>query len=1264
MDFSNHSDSSQNLDVGSHLQDRSQRLIAPIVTTAGFSSTMTPPLTPIGPADADADPAPQQSLFHNYLRALHDFDPKSSSTPGEDASMLTAKLKAGDLILVHCIHANGWADGTVLNSGERAWLPTNYCEGYDHPYLRNLLNAMTQFWDLLGASEDANLSTFVRQDYIRGLIAGVRYLLERADCLHRDVPLVKAHVGVRRMRKGLLADLSSLVQIAKRLQETISEPFAGEVIHFLLEDLITKACKVVTRAVSFLDVWTKETSSRGDELDWLAVPQSAVEAPASTAPQLNIDTTAVAKDELPSAVDSAMVLMDDQKVETEQEVEHVPEPIVVPSPVSEVPKDKAPRLSMVFTPPAGTVAHRLSLMRRDTSHSVISTPLASEQLAKAHDICISHIGAFIGHHLHSRPCSELVATTDRLVQACKNILIIIDEVCERDPHNCGQVRKVKAEFEAKVDELARSTKDVFKFSDSPDDEEIMMPDQSSHLITVGTDLIRNTAECVMKTRNVIEQIGDFELKAWVVSSPVTTQPMSDMLPAIPLTQPASPERELPPTPAKRFSIEKRFSMEKRYSIERRLSKKSLPPLPQAPPVPHPRVLTAIATDVVASSPIDVLETPITPAVSSIRQSLPTPAAPLVSRHRSATRVSQTSSNLAESLRRPYSIRSDSISPARKDSIGMSTSGSTDTFASSVRDSSLTNNSRGSTRATTPDQTKDSPKTESALMGSFASLSDMPYLIPDEQNDPEVTLLQKTYANELTLKEDGQVSGGSLPALVEHLTQHDSAPDPVFLTTFFVTFRKFCEPRDFAQALIDRFDYIGDSKTVGMPARLRIFNIFKYWLETYWAPDADKEALGPIEDFAAQKLKQHLPAAGDRLAELARKVNIGYRDGTLTGPGVSAVGKTILTIGMSYENEANAPGPMISKSQLNSLRNAIGGGSQCSIVDFEAMEIARQITMLTMKTFCDIRAEELLSMDWGKNNTQKAKNVRRMCLLNTDLANFVGDTILMVDEAKKRAAVIKQWSKIGHAFLELHNYDSLMSIMATLQSSVVQRLKRTWEIVSKKTKARIDELAQVCDMSKNYSSLRSRLAEPVAPCLPFVGIYLTDLTFVIAGNPKRRELPGSTSETGGPVSVINFDMYVRISKIITNLQKFQVPYKLKDVLEMQNWLDANLTRMRDDHDKLVSNFHRRSLAIEPKQSDGGSGMSRKHSVTAPSIAESLEDRPKTSGGAKLESTSSTKTDRFDFFLKNSSFNLTRSGSRHDLTTIADVEEQQPKRASAS
>ncbi|KAI7224844.1 hypothetical protein KC343_g9291 [Hortaea werneckii] len=220
-----------------------------------FQVQMTPPETPTNPQYTE-DPVAEQTQFYNYLRALYHFDPSTTFSGGESDDPLTTTviIKPGDIILVHSVHENGWADGTVLATGERGWLPTNYCEAYDHPYLRDLLNGMTQFWDILGANEDANLSHFVRQDYIRGLIAGVRYLLEHADCLHRDTYLVQQHIGIRRMRKGLLADLSGLVQIAKSLQDTISEPFAGEVIHYLIEDLMAKAFKVITRA-SDLFIW-------------------------------------------------------------------------------------------------------------------------------------------------------------------------------------------------------------------------------------------------------------------------------------------------------------------------------------------------------------------------------------------------------------------------------------------------------------------------------------------------------------------------------------------------------------------------------------------------------------------------------------------------------------------------------------------------------------------------------------------------------------------------------------------------------------------------------------------------------------------------------------------------------------------------------------------------------------------------------------------------------------------------------------------------
>ncbi|KXT06857.1 hypothetical protein AC578_7233 [Pseudocercospora eumusae] len=1175
--------------------------------TAGFVAHMTPPQTP-GSPPPDMDVVPlNQSLFHNYLRALHAFDPATSAMPEEDTSLATLAIRAGDLILVHCIHANGWADGTVLNTGARGWLPTNYCEAYDHAYLRNLLNAMTQFWDLIGAGEDASLSTFVRQDYIRGLIAGVRYLLERADCLHRESPTVKRHTGVRRMRKGLLADLSSLVQIAKRLQDTIGEPFAGEVVHVLLDDLICKAFKVVTRAVSFTDVWTQETGNDSLRLSMYGKP--VLEAP------LEIDTEKSASKDVAGPIDSA---------------KHLPEPDVVHEAASsheEQPQDdregsdeKAPRHSVVFTPPDGVVAHRLSTII--TKDKLLTGPgsLASEQLANAHDVCISHIGAFIGHQLHARDASELVATTERLVKACRSMLAIIDEVYSHDPQASLSVQQARNDFKMKIEELAKSTQGVFRFSENPEDDIIMLPGQTDQLINIGTSMISNIGQCVVKTRQLIEHIGDFELKS------AGTQTV------------ARSSREIQPEQSMPFPqepSEQEVKVESRPSIDMKLL--LLPPPGAPPPVPE-----EARTVVDAESPLASPAEARSPA-EELNKDLP--PLPLSLHRRSMVRASQASSiHGVESLQSPRTFRSDSISPARKDSFGISIAGSTETFFSSTRDSSMTAASQASTRATTPEQSKDSTSPDPAMMNSFASLSSMRSMVTEDSLDVETQLLQKSYAHELTWNKEGQVTGGSLPALVEQLTTHDVAPDPQFVTAFFLTFRIFAEPREFAQALISRFEYIGDSRTVGTPVRLRIYNVFKGWLETHWCAEADKDALGEIRFFALHKLKQVLPTAGDRLIELTRRITEGYSNGTMNGPMVSGVGKISMSISTT-QTLNDIPDAIITTRQLNALRLATGGGAQCSIMDFEPVEIARQITLLVAKTYCEIRPEELISMEWSKANTKKAKNVRKMCMLNTDLAHLVADTILSPDSPKTRAAMIKQWIKVGLACLELNNYDSVMSIMCSINSSPVQRLKKTWDLVNKKTKARLDELDKVTDMSKNYNSLRRRLEAPTAPCLPFLGVYLTDLTFVIAGNPKKRHVPGSRSESGEELSVINFDMYMRIAKIISHLQKFQVPYRLKAVPEMQTWMEVHLARMREGHDDMVGTFHRRSLTIEPKDKDGD----RKHSMIPGSLG---DERPKTS------MTSHHSVDRLDFFHRNISFAMKSSSSN-----LSTPDAEPSKRASA-
>lgn len=143
-------------------------------------SEITPPITPQGintnmePSEPTEAP---RAVFHNYLRAFYPFHPAGNVSP----STVTLPLDQGDIILVHSVHTNGWADGTLLDSGHRGWLPTNYCEAYDQLPMRPLLKALTDFWDIIRGGCGSSLKDFGNQDLMRGPIAGVRFLLVSPD---------------------------------------------------------------------------------------------------------------------------------------------------------------------------------------------------------------------------------------------------------------------------------------------------------------------------------------------------------------------------------------------------------------------------------------------------------------------------------------------------------------------------------------------------------------------------------------------------------------------------------------------------------------------------------------------------------------------------------------------------------------------------------------------------------------------------------------------------------------------------------------------------------------------------------------------------------------------------------------------------------------------------------------------------------------------------------------------------------------------------
>jgi hypothetical protein len=431
-----------------------------------------------------------------------------------------------------------------------------------------------------------------------------------------------------------------------------------------------------------------------------------------------------------------------------------------------------------------------------------------------------------------------------------------------------------------------------------------------------------------------------------------------------------------------------------------------------------------------------------------------------------------------------------------------------------------------------------------------------------------------------------------------LTTHEAAPDAMFVSTFYLTFRLFCSPLKLAETLIDRFEYVGESPHMSGPVRLRVYNAFKGWLETHWRDQTDREALDLITTFAEGRLSELLPPAGRRLVELAHRVSGGA---SLVPRLVSSMGKTNTSIAQYVPAETPVPATSLSKSQQNLLSVWKSGGASPNVLDFEPIELARQLTVKQMNIFCAISPEELLASQWMKNGGVDAPNVKAMSALSTDISNLVADTILQYSEIKKRAAVLKQWIKIAHHCLELNNYDGLMAIICSLNSSTISRLRKTWDTLSVRRKTMLRTLQELVEPSQNNKILRTRLHDHVPPCLPFLGMYLTDLTFVDIGNPPTKQMSfgeETDDHRASGMTVINFDKHARTAKIIGELQRFQIPYRLSEVPDMQDWFGDQINKVREgDQGKIQVTYYRKSLLLEPRET----AVARTPTEPTPSIA---------------------------------------------------------------
>ncbi|KAI8342668.1 ras guanine nucleotide exchange factor domain-containing protein [Chlamydoabsidia padenii] len=425
-----------------------------------------------------------------------------------------------------------------------------------------------------------------------------------------------------------------------------------------------------------------------------------------------------------------------------------------------------------------------------------------------------------------------------------------------------------------------------------------------------------------------------------------------------------------------------------------------------------------------------------------------------------------------------------------------------------------------------------------------------------KNDKADYLCADYMPNEIIFNMEGNVKGGTVTALVQRLTQHDQL-DSKFITTFLLTYRSFCTTEQLFEALFARYTLKPPPELSGEDlemwnekklklVRLRVSNVIKSWLDSYYIEEEDRVMLPTLLNFSENVIRESMQFGAEQLGKAIQK-RINAEDS-------SQLRKMTLNV-----RPTEIPPPILPKN-MKRLR----------FLEIDPLELARQLTVMDFKLYSRIKPVECLDKNWGRADSQHtAANVKASIEYSNQVTAWVTDSILSKEELKKRSAVVKHWIYVAEKCRLLHNYNTCMAILSAFDNSSVGRLKRTWRTMSARTNDILDGIRRLMGANRNFTEYRDIIHKVNPPCIPFLGIYLQDLTFIEDGNSNFLKKTNN---------LINFAKRMKTGEVIRELQQYQsTPYMLQLVPDIQEFIKTHLQSSRDEE-----TLYNLSLAVEPRE----------------------------------------------------------------------------------